>query len=35
MAYIDKPYWKDGSKILIKIRNKVAKAIMQRPPFYK
>jgi len=35
MAYIDKPYWKDGSVIYIKVRNKMAKAIVQRPPFYK
>jgi len=35
MAYLDKPYWKDGSEIYIKIRNKVAKAVVQRPPFYK
>lgn len=35
MAYITKPYWKDGSEIYIKVRNKVAKAIVQRPPFYK
>lgn len=35
MAYITKPYWKDGSEIFIKVRNKVAKAIVSRPPFYK
>lgn len=35
MAYVDKPYWKDGSLIYIKIRNKLAKAVVQRPPFYK
>ncbi len=35
MAYITKPYWKDGSEIFIKVRNKLAKAIVQRPPFYK
>ena len=35
MAYITKPYWKDGSEIYIKIRNKLAKAIVSRPPFYK
>ena len=35
MAYLDKPYWKDGSEIYIKVRNKLAKAIVQRPPFYK
>jgi len=35
MAYITKPYWKDGSVIYIKVRNKLVKAIVQRPPFYK
>jgi len=35
MAYIDKPYWKDGSEIYIKVRNKLAKAVVQRPPFWK
>jgi aminomethyltransferase len=35
MAYVDKPYWKDGSEIYIKVRNKLAKAVVQRPPFYK
>ncbi len=35
MAYLDKPFWKDGSEIFIKVRNKVARAIVQRPPFYK
>ncbi len=35
MAYIDKPYWKDGLEIYIKVRNKLAKALVQRPPFYK
>lgn len=35
MAYITKPYWKDGSEIFIKVRNKVAKAIVSRPPFFK
>lgn len=35
MAYLTKPYWKDGSEIYIKVRNKSAKAIVQRPPFYK
>jgi aminomethyltransferase len=35
MAYVDKPYWKDGSEIYIKIRNKMAKAVVQRPPFWK
>lgn len=35
MAYLDKPYWKDGSEIYIKVRTKLAKAVVQRPPFYK
>ncbi|MCF6342949.1 MAG: glycine cleavage system aminomethyltransferase GcvT [Bacteroidales bacterium] len=35
MAYLDKPFWKDGSEIFIKIRNKTARALVQRPPFYK
>jgi len=35
MAYITKPYWKDGSEIYIKVRNKLVKAVVQRPPFYK
>ena len=35
MAYLNKPYWKDGSEIFIKVRNKTAKAVVQRPPFYK
>lgn len=35
MAYLDKPYWKEGSEIYIKIRNKLAKAVVQRPPFWK
>lgn len=35
MAYLDKPYWKEGSEIYIKVRNKLAKAIVTRPPFYK
>ncbi len=35
MAYITKPYWKDGSEIFIQIRNKKAKAFVTRPPFYK
>ncbi len=35
MAYLDKPYWKDGSEIFIKVRNKLTKAVVQRPPFYK
>ncbi len=35
MAYLDKPYWKEGSEIYIKIRNKAIKAVVTRPPFYK
>ncbi|MBC8319367.1 MAG: glycine cleavage system aminomethyltransferase GcvT [Bacteroidetes bacterium] len=35
MAYITKPYWQDGSEIYIKVRNKLARAVVQRPPFYK
>ncbi len=35
MAYIDKPFWKDGSEIYIKVRNKSLKAVVKRPPFYK
>ena len=35
MAYIDKPYWKEGSEIYIKVRNKLLKAEVTRPPFYK
>lgn len=35
MAYIDKPYWKEGSEIYIQVRNKRAKALVTRPPFYK
>ena len=34
MAYLDKPYWKEGSEIYIKVRNKRAKAVVKRPPFY-
>ncbi len=35
MAYVDKPYWKDGSEIHIRVRNKLLKAVVQRPPFWK
>ncbi len=35
MAYVTKPYWKEGSEIYIKIRNKQVKAIITRPPFFK
>ncbi len=34
MAYVTKPYWKDGSEIFIKVRNKLVEAVVQRPPFY-
>ena len=35
MAYIDKPYWKEGSEIYIKVRNKLLRAVVTKPPFYK
>ncbi len=35
MGYIDKPYWKEGSEIYIKVRNKALKAKVKKPPFYK
>lgn len=35
MAYVEKPYWKEGSVIYIKVRDKLAKAIITKPPFYK
>jgi len=35
MAYINKGFWKEGSEIYIQVRNKMAKAIVTRPPFYK
>jgi len=35
MAYIDKPYWKEGSEIYIKVRKNLVKAVVTRPPFYK
>ncbi len=35
MAYVPKGYWKEGSEIYIKIRNKQVKAIITRPPFFK
>ena len=35
MAYVTKPYWKEGSEIYIKVRKKLAKAVIKRPPFYK
>ncbi len=35
VAYIDKPFWKEGSEIYIKVRQKLLKAVVTRPPFYK
>ena len=35
MAYVDKGYWKEDTEIYIKVRNKLAKAMVTRPPFYK
>ena len=35
LAYLDKPYWKTGSEIYIKIRNKLARAVVTPPPFFK
>ena len=35
MAYVNKGFWKEGSEIYIQVRNKMAKAIVTRPPFYK
>jgi len=35
MAYVDKPYWKEGSEIFIRVRKKLVKAVVKRPPFYK
>ncbi len=35
MAYLDKPYWKEGSEIYIRVRSKLLKAVVTRPPFYK
>ncbi len=35
MAYVTKPFKKAGTVIYIKIRNKFAKAVVTRPPFYK
>ena len=34
MAYLNKGYWKPGSEIYIKVRNKSLKAIVTRPPFH-
>ena len=35
MAYLDKPYWKEGSEIFIRVRKKLVKAVVKRPPFFK
>ena len=35
MAYVNKGFWKEGSEIYIQVRNKMAKAVVTRPPFYK
>lgn len=35
LAYLDKPYWKQDSEIFIRIRNKLARAIVTPPPFFK
>lgn len=35
MAYLDKGYWKEDTEIYIKVRNKLAKAVVAKPPFYK
>lgn len=35
MAYLNKGFWKEGSEIYIQIRNKMSKAVVTRPPFYK
>ena len=35
MAYVTKPYWKEGAEIYIPIRGKSAKAVITRTPFYK
>ncbi len=35
MAYLKKGYWKEGTPVLIGIRNKKLKATVVRPPFYK
>jgi len=34
LAYLDKGYWKEGTIIYIKIRNKSIKATVTKPPFY-
>ncbi len=35
MGYLKKGYWKEGTPILIGIRNKMLRAEVVRPPFYK
>jgi aminomethyltransferase len=35
MGYLKKGFWKEGTEIYLGIRNKKAKAIVKRPPFYK
>jgi len=35
MGYLKKGFWKEGTEIYIGIRNKKAKAIVKKPPFYK
>jgi aminomethyltransferase len=35
MAYLKKGYWKEGTPVLIGVRNKKLKATVTRPPFYK
>ncbi|NOY49092.1 MAG: glycine cleavage system aminomethyltransferase GcvT [Chlorobi bacterium] len=35
MAYIDKGYWKEGSEIYVRVRNKLVKAVVKKPPFFK
>ncbi len=35
MGYLKKGFWKEDTEIFIGIRNKKAKAVIKRPPFYK
>ncbi len=35
MAYLNKGYWKEGTEIFIKIRNKTLKAEVVKLPIYK
>jgi aminomethyltransferase len=35
MAYLNKGYWKEGTEIFIRIRNKSLKAIVVKLPIYK